>query len=66
MHYSRMVAFVLQLFSAKSRNINRESHESHESCSEKKKAGGKKGRRLREKREEGFSYGVLQEPRQPP
>ncbi|EEG70016.1 hypothetical protein BIFPSEUDO_04285 [Bifidobacterium pseudocatenulatum DSM 20438 = JCM 1200 = LMG 10505] len=56
----------MQLFSAKSRNINRESHESHESCSEKKKAGGKKGRRLREKREEGFSYGVLQEPRQPP
>ena len=42
--------------------INRKSHAS---CSEKKKAGGEKGRRLREKREEGFSYGVLQEPRQP-
>ena len=36
--------------------INRKSHES---CSEKE-SRRKKGRRLREKREEGFSYGILE------
>jgi hypothetical protein len=47
MHYSRMAGRL----SCNSFRQNRESHESHESCSEKKKAGGEKGRRLRERRE---------------
>jgi len=31
-----------------------------------KESRRREGRRLREKREEGFSYGVLEEPRQQP